>query len=139
MARDSIALLHRLITSQGTDAEAAEWAASGLASWLRLDGQVSLQRALGLGANTDRVRRAIRDLWLREAAALLDHLTPWGRAKELCAAGDKFERRVWPCWRGEDCPPNYATPLQGALFFALKAGTKLPGTARQWRNIIGDQ
>jgi hypothetical protein len=129
-------LLRRLLASRGGDKDAAAWVAGGLAAWLRAGGAVALPRCLGLAPTPRKVQLLLRDAWIREAASHIDAPTDWKRACLLAEEIERFESRLWLCWRGERLPPARARPVEASLFFARQHGP-LPETARQVRNILG--
>lgn len=140
--RDEAALLrlHRLLTGAATVDDVAELAAA-VARWLAGDA-VSIEAALGLPATRPHLLRiALRDLWLREAAAILrDELgdvTQWGLACRLHLAVRSFLGVRWPSWRREVGPPwSRATRVDIALFFAAHWCDRLPATDRQYSTIV---
>ena len=131
-----VVLVQRLIAGRHADAETSDWLASGFSAWLNAGGTLPLLRCLGMPATVPRVKIAMRDLWLKEAAGFIAASKPWARAKALSEEGDHFERRTWPAWRHLDTPPRHATELQKRLFLALKTGAGLPGTPKQMANIL---
>lgn len=130
--------LQALIASAGTDAAAAAWVARGLSAWLNFNGAVPLPRCLGLPTHPRDVRIRLRNLWLIEAARLIEAATtPWDRAKQLAAACKRFDDLQWPAWKDAPLPPVRATQLQAALFFA-RSQAGYPRTARMFRNILNE-
>ncbi len=87
-------------------------------SWVHSDGQLPLQRLLGLMPTPRRQRLAVRDHYLRQAAALIPEPSPWHRALQLQLAVDTFNASRWPCWRGMRQAPSHATPTEALLFAA---------------------
>lgn len=130
--------LQALIASAGADADASAWVARGLSAWLNFNGAVPLPRCLGLPTHPRDVRIRLRNLWLIEAALLIEAATPWDRAKQLAAACKRFDDLQWPAWQGAvPLPPARATQLQAALFFA-RSQAGFPKTARMFRNILDE-
>jgi hypothetical protein len=123
-----------LVASGGADKEAAAWAASALAAWLRAGGAVSLPRCLGLAGTPRKVQLLLRDQWICEAARHVPGDTPWQKACALAAEIRHFER-LWECWRNGKLPPQHARPVEQALFFARQHG-ELPKSSRQLRNVL---
>ena len=118
------------------DEAAAEHLARGFRTWLEAGGTLSLQRCLGLPANPESVRRAIRDGDLQRAAATIEAPSDWQRAGMLAQAAQHFELRRWPCWWDLELPPPNASDLDRHLFFAMRAGGgALPKTQRQIFNV----
>ena len=131
-----VVLVQRLVAGRHADAETTDWLASGLSAWLNAGGTLPLLRCLGMPATVPKVKIAMRNLWLKEAAQFIEAKTPWAKAKTLCEETGRFERRTWPAWRHFDTPPSHATELQKRLFLALKTGAGLPGTVKQMSNIL---
>jgi hypothetical protein len=128
-------LARRLVASGGADKEAAAWAASALAAWLRAEGVRPLQYFLGLPHSARKTQQWLRDLWIVEAAKHIEARTEWQRACKLAEEVARFESRLWPAWRGQRLPPARATPTQACLFFA-KTHSPLPETPRRLRSIL---
>ncbi len=131
-----IVLVQRLIAGRHADAEISGWLASGLSAWLNAGGSLPLLRCLGIPATVPKVRVAMRNLWLKEAAGFVAAPTSWAIARALSDECDHFERSTWPAWQRLDTPPRRATELQKRLFLALKTGVGLPGTPKQMANIL---
>ena len=92
--------------------------------------------ALGLdGGRYVLLRRARRDYYLRNAAALLGESGGWKTAKALRRQSALFDGIIWPRWRHLEQPPATASPLQRELFHARKAW-RFPGSSMQFSNII---
>lgn len=121
----SIERLSRLLA--GADERA--WICDALKLWLSAAGDLPLERCLRLPCRPAGLRRMLRDLALAEAAACLPPAAPWTRARWLAAAIQRFETRLWPCWRSMNEPPGYATPIERALFRARLYG-ELPASQR---------
>lgn len=100
----------------------------------------TLNACLGLPANPERARIALRDAMLRLAAGELPHETrnhPWRLAATLHREAQKFAGHRWHCWIDMEQPPDHATRLEARLWLAMKAGGgKLPGTPRRMAQIL---
>jgi hypothetical protein len=118
------------------DDYSSAWLVQGFDIWLKSYGELSLERCLGLPKNPIKIRKEIRDGWLREASKLIHCKTSWERAKNLQIEANKFELRQWQCWKSARIPPSHASQLHGILFFALKSGSKLPTSIRQYARIL---
>ena len=95
--------------------------------------------ALGLdGGRYAMLRRARRDYYLRNAAALLGESGGWKKAKALRRQSALFDGIIWPRWRDREHPPDTASPLQRELFRARKAW-RFPSSDMQYSNIISDE
>jgi len=92
--------------------------------------------ALGLdGGRYALLRRARRDYYLRNAAALLGESGGWKKAKALRRQAKLFEGTVWPRWREKGRPPPTASPLQIELWNARKSW-RFPSSDMQYGNIL---
>ena len=131
-----IVLAQRLIAGRHADPETADWLASGFSAWLNAGGALPLLRCLGMPATVPKVKVAMRNQWLKEAAQFVGAAKPWARAKALSEEAERFERRAWLAWKHLDMPPNNASELQKRLFLALKVGIELPTSTKQWSNIL---
>ncbi len=100
----------------------------------------TLNACLGLPANPERARIALRDAMLRLAAGELAQETgnhPWRLAFALHREAQKFAGHRWHCWIDMERPPDHATRLEARLWLAMKAGGgKLPGTPRRMAQIL---
>lgn len=137
MTPDSIPLLYGTLLAAGVDDPAVdEWLRTGVRAYLRQNGALSLEQALGLPRR--RPAQAVRDFWLAAAA---NHFSgsSWQRADALASAVLNFEARTWPSWCDHKAPPAYADALQRALFHAYKSGPKIPATAQGLLKILSNQ
>lgn len=144
------------LLEQQASIESVDWVRGGLRRWLLsgtrgsrdLNGRPlrarrpSLARFLALPESPERARLALRDVYLLELARCVAESMggePWAVACELQRLAHEFEGRKWPCWCDLDVPPAYATEAERLLWFARRmAGSVLPGTARRYRQLIGD-
>ena len=95
--------------------------------------------ALGLdGGRYAMLRRARRDYFLRNAAAILGERGGWKTAKALRRQSALFDGIIWPRWRHLEQPPATASPLQVELFNARKSW-RFPSSDMQYSNIISDE
>lgn len=126
------------------DAEAIEVMAAGVRTWWRSGGSgkgqsLTLARCMGLPESSEAARMALRDHWLRQAAAELpaQHCGPWQRAAALHDALQAFHGHRWACWCELDAPPPHASALDAALHRAMRAaGGRMPRTARRLDQIL---
>jgi hypothetical protein len=118
--------------------QAAEIVLRGVGTYLRLAGEVSLERCCGLPAPSARKRiaQAQRDYHL--AKAFLQCAGP-NRAEDLAGHISDFMSRIWPSWRGLAEPPPSASELRADLHRAVLAcPDNFPTSSRQIRRIVGD-
>lgn len=98
----------------------------GFRRWAAQDG-LPLERVLRLGTPY-KLRLALRDGLLRQAATLMDAPTPWTRAGLLAERARCFELRKWPIWKERETVPAHADPIEALLW-----------QARQYDEVMLDQ
>ena len=112
--------------------------AQAVAAWL--EGDATLERALGLAGSTGRdsartlYRRRRRDLFIRRAYSEIEGPSPWQRCLQLATEIAIFSDRLWPAWRQSQNAPPGASRLRTYLFEAARAW-ELPTTARRLHDI----
>lgn len=116
------------ILESAHDADDLAWLRRGFALAFR-DG-VPLDMALGLPSTAARMRSALRDYWLTQAATEFSAMPPWRRAQELARIGRAFERNIWPLWQRYDRPPAHASALDRTLFYLHRHGGRVPAARR---------
>ena len=114
-----------------------EWMGRAFAACLMDLGAVPLERCLHLPTTPAAWRDGNRDRWLCKAAALLGTKGVSVGAKKLEAEWNRFITTLWPQWRDDVEPPDYATPLSVALFWATRSNRSQGLGARQLRRIAG--
>lgn len=105
-------------------------------SWLANGGRFPMERYLWLPATGLKLRNASRDLWLREAAALIQIEGPFSKAAALHRQLNDFVTRgAWQSWKELPQPPEGASELRRALFFVVKFSHKNmpPSEITIWR------
>lgn len=127
----SVERLSRLLAGDNDVA----WVRDGLKLWLAAGGDLPLERCLRLPSRPAGLRRMLRDLQLVEAARHLPPGPTWTRARMLSEAIQRFEARLWPCWRSMSEPPGYATPIERRLFQARLYGA-LPSSERSIYRLL---
>lgn len=106
-------------------AETLDALADGMRLWAAQEAAgepMPVNRYVGLPASPAKLRRALRDDRLRQAATLIDAPTPWLRAGALAEAARCFELRRWPVWRHMESAPLRASELEAMLFEARQFG-----------------
>jgi len=98
----------------------------GLQSYMRHEGRLPLDRALGLPSPRQFVRQQ-RDHHVVEALGLVDKPSARARVIELRRLLIEQASTSWRRWRAAGGIPAYATPLQRAMFEILSRG---PDTSR---------
>jgi hypothetical protein len=118
--------------------QAAEIVLRGVGTYLRLAGEVSLERCCGLPAPSARKRlsQLERDFHLARA---FQQCTAPNRAEQLACEIRDFMSRILPAWHGMAAPPEHASVLRTELFHAVTAcPERFPFSSRQLRRIVGD-
>jgi hypothetical protein len=132
---EEFACAHRVASAQ-IGAQELTWLSKGFAAFLANGGAVPLERCLRLPSKDGGLRRALRDHWLRRAwKAVEGEISPWQRSEVLACAVRDFSSRQWARWRLLAEAPEDASPVELALFHALKACERVPTTAMQLHNI----
>lgn len=111
----------------------------GFSAWLAGSGAMPLERYLHLPQTTKALTRANRDAWLRQAWLLTDPVEPWLKSCALAVELNDFMARIWPAWSQQDAPPERASGLRSALFWAAKTGARLPGSGMRLHTICCDR
>lgn len=112
---------------------ADEWLQDGIVKWMQDGDTLSALRCLGLPASPLGVRRAQRNRYLCQAAAMLDG-DPYQAVQKLHTHITRY-RRHWGVLGRLSAPPPGATDLEQTLFKAFK--TLDPPTGRKMlRRIV---
>lgn len=106
-----------------------------MAKWL-FDPDLQMCQCFQISPNRDRLRKNMRNHWLRDAASLIDAPTPWKRARLLRDEALSFERRQWPLWSRANLPPPHANGVQARLFYALRTRASFPTSVRMFHEIL---
>jgi hypothetical protein len=109
--------------------ELLAWLRMSVARWLRRGG--ALHAELGVPMRGERAAVALRDLWLRRAAAA----RPAGRTTQR-ATWIVVQSRRLAVWRTLAAPPSTATEAEWALWRAMRYAP-IPKSVRQVSRIIG--
>ena len=137
-AHDLVELAAALAEGRPPPPAAAANFAQAVAAWL--EGDATLERALGLAGSTGRdsartlYRRRRRDLFIRRAYSEIEGPSPWQRCLQLAREIETVSVRVWPAWRQSQNAPPGASRLRTCLFEAARAW-ELPTTARRLHDI----
>ncbi len=131
---DPLEMANAIARNREINAAAEQWIVNAFRAWWH-DGSdpAKLTTFLRLPGGK-RKALATRNHWLRVAAAEIHSTT---RAAELKRSIDAFLRHRWPLWHGDSIPPDNASQLEQALFYAADSGAPLRLTRRQICNIIG--
>lgn len=114
-----------------------QWIGRGFAACLVDMGAVPLERCLRLPTTATKWRELRRDQSLCMAASLIDAEGSWAGAKMLESKWNQFIAIRWPMWGDDECPPDYATPLSVALFWATRTNRSQGLGAKQLHRITG--
>lgn len=121
--------------SQPPRTRADEWLQEGFAKWLKLGDTLTNLRCLGLPASPLAVRRAQRNRYLCQAAAMLDDEV-YLAVQKLHAHIVRYSRH-WGVLGRLSAPPPGASDLEQVLWRAFK--TLAPPTGRKMlRRIVFD-
>jgi hypothetical protein len=123
-------------------ANQSHWFIEAIADWLNGDAP-SLDAALGLTADGPGKRTALtkwrrqqRNKWICAAADCVEGAGSWQKSVNLAPEIKTFEAIIWPKWKTKKEPPNDASQLRRALFYARQYGGRLPGTAQGIDDVI---
>lgn len=131
----AVARVVRLATGSETAAD-REFVARAARTWIDADGAIPWERCLHLPTTPDAFRCMRRDEWLCEAAKLSGDASAWGGSAQLADDWANFlARGPWRDWRDDAEPPQWATPLARALFFASRLNRGKSLAARQVHRI----
>lgn len=126
------------IALNAMDDQARTWVQSGFARWMRCGGVVPLERCLGLPKTRKQAKRRECDYWLKKAALMLNKGTPHATLNALADELDAFvSRGPWRVWQALPAPPEGASELRTALFYAVKANDGKTIKTRQLDRRIG--
>lgn len=140
---DSVTALVRVIAAHRAgrlpDRADSSLLEAGVLAWL--DGASTLDQSLGLaggspgrsGART-RYRKAVRDHHLAMAHRLCEGDSPRAQSVSLVRQVVRFQRDVWPRWRGLSEPKAGASEIRRHLFWARQAAA-LPESENQLHAI----
>jgi hypothetical protein len=128
----ALVLLLRLVGGVDDPAVTA-WLRSAVVRWLKSDSDLTLTEALHLGDSARRVRLAVRDSWIAEAAKLTGGASPWTQAVVLEREVAHYLTFKWPAWRRLDDPPAGASPIEHCLHIARLADELPRSTASLYR------
>lgn len=117
---DGFTSIERLRAVAGHIAEVAEHLRA-IDRWVEDGNARPLEAYLALPNTAARRRRYRRDKWLTRAARQLDAPGPWSLAQALKEELDMFASRgPWLAWRDDGAPPEGASELRTALFYAMR-------------------
>ena len=107
--------------------------------WIEDGTDAPLQAYLQFPITAARRRRYRRDKWLVLAAREIEASGTYTGALHLKAELDAFlTRGAWFAWRNDAAPPEDATKLRAALFWAVKFNDGSGDlTARRLQDIVG--
>lgn len=133
---DPIKACIRFVDGVPTKADIA-WVGRAFDAMLSNQGAMPLERCLRLPSTTTAWRKQSRDEWLCKAAAWLRVDRSWGAAQQLEKEWNRFICGYWQQWRDEEHPPELASDLNKALFYATRLNHSEGLNAKQISRIIG--
>ncbi len=130
---DPMTLARQIGVDQEINEAAEQWIISSFTAWWR-DGS-NPERLPGFLRLPSGSRHATsqRNRWLVIAG---NELADTNKAAALKRLIDTFMHHRWPQWRGSTLPPEDATLIDKALFFAADQGATMRLTRRQVGNIL---
>ncbi|HMM58324.1 MAG TPA: hypothetical protein PKD77_12160 [Rudaea sp.] len=126
--------LQRVLDTRTIDAEAAQWIIAGLTAWLRPGAELKLPACMGLPTSAARTRKALRDVYLIDAAASLPG-GPHMRATAILAHTRRFANQRRRRWAVTGIPEN-ASREEVALARAFFTGAQMPDCVEAFRKIL---
>lgn len=133
MKRDPVQLARQIATRREIDDAAERWLVGAFRLWWE-DGADPHRLARFLRfPSAKRGAEAERNHWLQQIA---DELPDHCRAAQLKRLIDDFMATYWPAWKHGSQPPNEATEIEAALFFAATAGAPMDIGRHQIRKIL---
>lgn len=130
-----IELLCRLLETGSLDPESAEWLAYGFRRWLNHGDSLPAMIHFGLPSTPRRLRLAIRDWHLRQAAQHTKEATTWRRARALSEEIERYQGRKAAAWSKLPAAPEHATEIESEIHAASIWGD-LPATPQAVRNVL---
>lgn len=126
VTRRSLAVFYLSAAREGNfSAPVREWLNRGIDAWVRSGSKLPLERCLGLPGTAMQLQLALRDLYLRRASSYFLGTTA-DQARALAKYAAEFQCDLWPAWKNYPGPPERASALACAVYFALKAGQQIP-------------
>ena len=117
---------------------ASEILLRGIGTYLRLAGEIPLERCCGLPGPSAKKRIAQMQRDYHLARAYQQCAGP-NKADQLAGEIRDFLSRIWPSWSAMDAPPPTASELRSDLFQAVLACPEnFPESSRQLRRIVGE-
>ena len=114
------------------DPVTSAWLRAGILRWARSDGAQSLSACLHLGDSPRRLRLALRDEWLKDAARFVG-----GSTSALAREIEHYRRFKQAAWQRDDNPPIGARAVEVCVHHAALAAP-LPRSWRQLHRIVSD-
>lgn len=127
--------LCHLLESGNLDPEAAEWLAYGFRRWLNHGDALPPMIHFGLPSTPRRLRLAIRDWHIKQAAGHIKEQSTWRRARALSEEIERYQGRKAGAWSKLPTAPGHATPIEAELHAASRYAD-LPSTPQAVRDIL---
>ena len=117
---EPIAALRRFAFGEPSPAD-IELMRKGFKGYINCDGEVPLERCLGLPRTPNGRRVGQRNRRLMEIAQLIEGDKSWAGCGVIEDMWSAFvSRGVWRTWQAFDQPPDSATAIEVALFYATR-------------------
>jgi hypothetical protein len=129
--------LQRVLETRTVDAEAAAWIVAGLTAWLRPGAELNLTACLGLPMSAVRARKALRNMYLIDAAGDLPG-GPWERARAILGRARRFSNQRLRRWAVSGIPES-ASREEAALARAFATGAPMPDSVEAFRGILASE
>lgn len=130
---DALDHVRRIAEKKEINEAAERWIISAFTAWW-MDGSDPERLAVFLRLPTgSRYATSERNRWLLIAGR---EVVEKNRAAALKKLIDSFMRHRWPQWRSSKLPPDDATAIDKALFFAADQGAVMRLSRRQICNIL---
>ncbi|MDP3797407.1 MAG: hypothetical protein Q8R06_09690 [Polaromonas sp.] len=130
-SNEPIAVLRRFAFGEPSLAD-IELMRKGVMGYINCEGEVPLERCLGLPHTPNGRRIEQRNRRLMELAQLIEGDKPWAGCGVIEDMWSAFvSRGVWRTWQAFDQPPAGATAIEVALFYATRNNNEVVLNQRQ--------
>lgn len=129
-------LLRSIDQGKPLSPDVAVWLKQGIERKIKVG--YSLDSTLGLSSLYYQFRREKRNRHIKAAWASINDndLTEWGRSERLAEILRNFKAGRWENIKYDKEPPKNLPDTQRHLFWALKAGIKMPHSAKGLHDIV---
>jgi hypothetical protein len=141
MNHNQMILIRAAAGDPDAKAEAVEIVLRGIQIYIRNDGDLPLDRCVGLPPQSARTKfkQIRRDYWLAMARQQIPADQKKTPADQLAHEIKTFLTCVWPAWRDRSEAPAEASELRRCLFMAAReTAGRLPDSSKHLKRVIGD-